>query len=176
MQVTRDEALAALRDGDRRVQRLVSKLSPEDVARRSALGGGDWSVADLLGHLASWEQRALDVIQCWRAGATWQVLIGLRAVDDLNAENIRRWRRRGPVRSVAAAAEVHARLMGAIADLTDREWSSTIALSNGRRQRLSTNLGGTLGGPAGPFRHADAHLPDLNAFVSERRSARRPSQ
>jgi Mycothiol maleylpyruvate isomerase N-terminal domain len=168
MPVTRDEALAALRDGDRRVHRLVSKLNDGDLALRSALGGGDWSVADFLGHLASWEQRSLDAIECWRAGGTWQVLIGIRSVDDLNAENLRRWRRKGTDRTVADAAAVHDRLMSAIAGLTDRDWSSTIALSNGRRQRLSTNLGGTLGGPAGPFRHADAHIPDLRAFVSSR--------
>ncbi len=165
MPVTRDKALAALRDGDRRVQRLVSTLSNDQLARRPALGGGDWSVADLLGHLASWEQRALDGIACWRAGGTWQVLIGSRAVDDLNEANVRRWRRRGPSRTVGAAADVHEQLMAAIGALTDKEWRSTMALSNGRRQRLSTNLGGTLWGPPGPFRHADAHLADLQAFV-----------
>jgi hypothetical protein len=166
MPVTRGEALAALRDGGRRIQPLLSKLSDEDLARRSALGGGDWSVADLLGHLASWEQRALDGIECWRERRTWQVLIGIHAVDDLNEANVRRWRRRGPARTVAAAAEIHERLVAAIGALTDRDWRSTIALSNGRGQRLSTNLGGTLGGPTGPFRHADAHLPDLKAYVS----------
>jgi hypothetical protein len=96
MPVTREEALAALRDGDRRIQRLVAKLSDADLARRSVLGGGDWSVADLLGHLASWEQRALDGIECWRKGRTWQLLNGNRAVDDLNEANVRGWRRRGP--------------------------------------------------------------------------------
>jgi hypothetical protein len=166
MPVTREEALAALRDGDRRIQRLVAKLSDADLARRSVLGGGDWSVADLLGHLASWEQRALDGIECWREGRTWQLLNGNRAVDDLNEANVRGWRRRGPARTVGAAAQFHDALMAAIGGLTDRDWRSTMALSSGHRQRLSTNLGGTLWGPRGPFRHADAHLPDLKAFVS----------
>jgi hypothetical protein len=30
---------------------------------------------------------------------------------------------------------------------------------------VGERLGGLLGGPAGPFRHAEAHLQDLEAFV-----------
>jgi hypothetical protein len=30
---------------------------------------------------------------------------------------------------------------------------------------VGERLGGLLGGPAGPFRHAEAHLKDLEAFV-----------
>src|SRR5262249_25450413 len=126
----------------------------------------DWSVRDLIGHLASWEGRALEAIDAWRASRPLQVLIGVRGVDELNERNIAAWRGKRPSRVRTDADAIHARLLAAIDGLTDRDCRSTMALSNGMRRRLSTILGGTLGGPAGPFRHADAHLPDLEAFVA----------
>jgi hypothetical protein len=38
-------------------------------------------------------------------------------------------------------------------------------LAGGHRQVPAS---GTLSGPAGPFRHANAHLPNLEAFVEDR--------
>jgi hypothetical protein len=167
MPATMEEALAALRDGDRRVRELARDLTAEELARRGALGGGDWSVVDLLGHLASWERRALDAIDAWRGGREFSVLIGVRGVDDYNEENIRRWRRWRPDRVLSESAAIHDRILSAIEALTHAKWGSTMAMSNGSRHRLSTVLGSTLGGPAGPFRHAEAHLLDLDTYVSE---------
>ncbi len=171
MAVTRHQALAAVRSGQEQVDRLVARLGERDVGRRATLGGGDWSVRDLIGHLASWEQRALDAIDAWREQRPMQVLIGVRGVDELNDRNVQAWRAKRPSRARADAAEIHGRLLAALAGLGDRDWRSTMALSNGTRRRLSTILGGTLGGPAGPFRHAEAHLPDLEAFVASTRSS-----
>jgi len=53
----------------------------------------------------------------------------------------------------------------AIRILEDGDWRSTVPMSDGRRHRLGTLLGGITGGPGGAFRHAWAHLPDLEAYV-----------
>jgi hypothetical protein len=167
MGITREEALAALQEDQDRVDTLIGRLSDEQIGRRATLGGGDWSVRDLMGHLASWEARALEVLAAWSEQRPFQVLIGVRGVDELNARNVAAWRRKPSTRVGPDAQAIHARLVAAIAELTDRDWRSTLTMSTGRRHRLSTVLGSTLGGPDGPFRHATAHLPDLQANVAE---------
>ena len=97
---TEREALTILERGHREVMRLIDGLPPRALTT-TGIGGGAWSPADLVGHLAAWEGFALGGL----ARPTWRAPLGLR-------------------------------------------------------------VGSILGGPGGPFRHADAHLPDLRAFVS----------
>ena len=57
---------------------------------------------------------------------------------------------------------------GAVMELGHYDAGSTPETSGQPRLfevMLPARLGGLLGGPAGPFRHAEAHLKDLEAFV-----------
>jgi hypothetical protein len=61
------------------------------------------------------------------------------------------------------AEATHRNLIVRLEAMTDQRWREP----GTRRARKSVGerLGGLLGGPAGPFRHAEAHLKDLEAFV-----------
>jgi hypothetical protein len=65
----------------RRLERNVSQLSPEDMLRPGAVG--EWSVKDILAHLADWEAHMLVWVEAARGGdpvaspdpgLTWQQL------------------------------------------------------------------------------------------------------
>ena len=51
---TKREALRLVERGHREVMRLIDEL-PSGALTRTGIGGGAWSPADLLGHLAAWE-------------------------------------------------------------------------------------------------------------------------
>ena len=56
---TKREALTILERGHREVGRLIEQL-PSRSLSTTGIGGGAWSPADLLGHLAAWEGFALE--------------------------------------------------------------------------------------------------------------------
>jgi hypothetical protein len=166
MPIRAQEALRIVQDGDARVQALMAPLSDEEMARPGTLGDGGWGVSDLIGHLASWEERALEVFRCARTGDPFQALIGIRSVDELNERNVAAWRRRSPDRVRGDAREIHDRLAQELRDCSPAEWRTLVTMSTGRRHQLATLAGSTLGGPAGPFTHARAHVPDLGAYLA----------
>jgi hypothetical protein len=103
----------------------------------------------------------MDALAAWRA-RDW---LPDREVDELNAENQARSASQSPADVEDRALTAHARLVDAIRSIPDAEWEE-------RRQGPTRewSLGGMLGGltssPAGPCRHVDAHLPDLEAYVA----------
>ena len=162
---SRDDAIRTLEDGHAALAAAVRSLSDEQMTRRPALGGGDWSVADLLGHVASWELRALHVSDLWRLGEPVPSLAEQGGLDAVNARAVTEWRRRPLDRIRRDATDAHRGLIDLVAGLSDGEWGSLVPMTGGRRHRLSTMLGSATGGPAGPFAHIEAHLPDVRSYV-----------
>src|SRR5438445_8463916 len=66
--VRRDEASAILRDGQERLDDLLGGMSEGDLVRPATIGGGDWSAKDLIGHVAAWEELAVQALAEWRRG------------------------------------------------------------------------------------------------------------
>ncbi len=165
MAITRDQAVGILHDGYERLWGRLSGLPDADVTRPATLGGGDWSVQDLIGHLAAWEQRALDAIDRWRGDAPVEVMAGVAAVDAFNARHLEATRARTVSEVREDARVIHEELIEQLHALSERDWRSLVTMSNGRRHRLGTLVGGITGGPGGSFRHVWAHLPDVEAFV-----------
>jgi hypothetical protein len=162
---TAPEALRIVQDGDARIRERIGLLSGREVARPGTLGDGGWGVRDLIGHLASWEERALQAFLCARSGEPFQALIGIRSVDALNERNVAAWRERSLKTVRANARAIHERLLDELRSCSAAEWRRLVSMSTGRRHRLATVVGSTLGGPDGPFTHADAHVPDLEAYL-----------
>jgi hypothetical protein len=175
MSIGRDEAIGVLEDGRARLASAISGMRVEEVARRATLGGGDWSVKDLIGHVGSWERRALEAIAAWERDEPFGSLSGVGGVDGFNAANVAASRRRSLERVRREADEAHRDLVARIRSLTDADWRSLVTLTTGRRHRLVTVLGGVTGGPDGPFDHASAHLPDVLAYAAELARERRAS-
>jgi hypothetical protein len=161
---SRAEAAAVLRSGHQQVLALVASLS-EAEALRTGIGGGEWSVKDLLGHLTSWEEYALAAFPAWREGKAPPIDRALRrlGVDGVNAAAIAAKSSLSHAEVLSAFEDVHGRLLGEIEAVTDAAWQ-TPATPRARRTR-GERLGAMLAG-RGAFAHAEAHLDELRAWLS----------
>jgi hypothetical protein len=170
----RVEALTTLRAGHDRVAALTADLSEDELVRRATMGGGEWSVKDMIGHLALWEELALATIGPWLAGVRPRLaeLFIDGDTDQLNAWNEEK-KRSWPLARVRDDSEAtHDQLLSAIERMTPEEWVCPRRFERGsEKDELASELAGILAAPDHPFGHAFAHLPDLEAYVAEIRGA-----
>jgi uncharacterized protein (TIGR03083 family) len=164
-QLSRDEAVAVLTRGHDEVAALLAGLS-DASAERPGLGGGEWSVKDLLGHLTSWEEYALAALDAWAAGETAPIDRALRrdGLDSVNLAAVEAKASRAYEAIRGDFEAVHSRLLARLREMTDETWNAPP--TSRFRRSLGMRLGSMLVGASGPFAHADSHLPDLAALVS----------
>ena len=135
-----------------------------DAFVRAGLGGGTWSPKDLVGHLETWEQFALEAIEAIGrepAPITGQSL----DTDDLNRQEVERKADRGAAEVSASAIATHDRLLATLAAMDDTRWSAPE--EEGTERTVGDRLGSILGGWRGHFRHDPDHWDDLAAFADE---------
>jgi hypothetical protein len=163
---TRHRAVQVLRRSRAQTLDAIDRL-PRAMLTRPGLGGGEWSPKDLLGHLASWEEFALDAIAAWDAGERAPIDALWRSVSTtrINSQNVERkapW----PVSRVRRESErTLAELIAAIEGMTDARWNGPVTARG--RKPLGIRLGGILGGPKGLYRHDEAHLPTLLGYLDD---------
>jgi hypothetical protein len=159
--LSRRRAIRIVDDGMREVFALYDGLPPR---ARSApgLGGGDWSPKDLLGHLESWQEYALEALDAWDEdhGPAIDTVIWSTSTSALNRDAVARKAARRPAAQRGRAEATRLEAFG------DTRWKRP-GTSRGRTP-AGARLGDLLGGPPGPFRHADAHLRQLRVFAEER--------
>lgn len=166
--LSRRAALRVLRQSRARTLDLLERI-PRGGFTRPGLGGGEWSPKDLVGHLCSWEEYALDALAAWERGERapiddLQFTVSTSRINRQNVERKASW----SVAKVRRESEgTHAELLEAMGRLTNPRWR-TPATPRGRKP-LGLRLGGILGGPGGPFRHDEAHHPSLLSFVEGHR-------
>jgi hypothetical protein len=157
------QVLATLERGDREVRALIDRMPAGDLIR-PGIGGGDWSPVDLVAHLTSWERHAVEALAAWARGdrAPIDRALAERGLNGVNADTLAavsgmtaRW-------ILDRAATTHLELVNAIGAVSSDAWRRPPL---GRGRPLALRLGSILGGPKGPYRHADAHIPDLRRFV-----------
>ena len=160
---TRGEAIDLIRRDRARTRELVDRV-PADAVTIPGLGGGDWSVKDLVGHLESWEEYALDALARWDEGRTSRLgeLQTTLDIDDLNARDVERKAGRDWLEVRASSDRTHAQLIAAIEATSDERWAASAA--DGDRS-VGAGIGSILGSEDGPFRHDEAHRRDLEAFI-----------
>ena len=83
----------------------------------------------------------------------------------VNAEALAEAASLRPSALIERSLETHAALVAAVRAVPADRW---VRPPSTRGRPLGLRVGSILGGPGGPFRHADAHLPDLRTFVSGR--------
>jgi hypothetical protein len=168
--ITREEALATLEDGQAQVEVLAAQLSDEEAARPATMGGGDWSAKDLMGHIARWNEIAIEALGSWREGERPGIEdVWGDGVDKLNAENYERSKADSPEQARSRLRRSHDALVGAIRDMDNAEWHSKAPYQTERRSWLGMMLGSITGAPKRAYGHAFAHLPDLEKYASELR-------
>jgi hypothetical protein len=163
-------ALATLEEGNAELDRLFARLSDDEMIRPATIGGGEWSAKDLLGHLAFWEELALETVAAWPTDQQPSVLAtfggGSAAVDAGNAQNQEITARQSLAEVRERAGTTHARLLTAIRRLSAAEWRARPTFPTPRpKDTLAGSLGAVLGAPRRPFGHAFAHLDDLRTYV-----------
>ena len=163
---SRRRAMRMLDDGMREVFALYDRL-PARARTRPGLGGGEWSPKDLLGHLESWQEYALEALDAWQEGhgPAIDAVIWSTSTTALNGDAVARKSARRAADQRRRAEATHDRLMARLEKFGDARWRRP-GTPRGRTA-AGARLGDLLGGPAGPFRHADAHLRQLRPFVEE---------
>lgn len=160
----RDEAIRELREDRARTEALLAAIDPAALVT-PGLGGGTWSPKDLLGHLASWEQHALDAIDAWDRGEPPPISVALDSLgtDEVNRREVDR-KAAWPMDEVrASAAMTHETLLAACEE--GSVWWAERPAADAERSR-GQHLGGILGGERGLFRHDPDHWNDLEAFAA----------
>jgi hypothetical protein len=165
MTIERRAAMATLEEGHASVRALVARLTTAELERRATIGGGDWSARDLVGHLTAWEEHALAALEAWRAGlgAPIQRALRERGLTAVNAATAAADRRRATGEILRRSDAIHTGLIEALRAIPDSTWIEPATRRS--RRPLGDVVGSILGGPAGPFSHASAHLPDLERYV-----------
>jgi DinB superfamily len=161
---SRAEAVRMIEHDRARTIQLLERLTATALTA-TGIGGGEWSPKDLVGHLESWEELALDAIGAWERGGRSELedLQATLDTDGINARNIERKTELSFEAVRRSSERTHAALVAAIEGLTDDRWAASATPGNERT--VGEGVGGILGGPAGPFRHDEAHHADLEAFV-----------
>jgi Mycothiol maleylpyruvate isomerase N-terminal domain len=161
---TRRQALRILEQGHRSMDELLRRL-PRKAMTTPGLGGGDWSPKDLIGHLESWQEYALQALDAWEQGRGPAIDKELwsTSTSEVNRAAVARKAGRSLPEMRRRADRTYAALAARIGAMSDRRWRQP-GTPRGRKA-VGERLGSYLGGPAGPFRHAEAHLPQLRSFV-----------
>jgi hypothetical protein len=158
--IEREEAIRDLESGQSALDSLYARLSGVQMEQPATIGGGSWSAKDLLGHVAAWEQLAVQTIAAWRAESDLPAEGSWPGTDVFNARVQERTSKQLLDDVRQHASDTHRALVRAVETLTDAEWQST----RGDRS-LAYRLGAITGGATGNFRHVFDHLDDLKAFV-----------
>lgn len=160
---SRTEAVEILRADRERTDALLGRLGPGDM-ERTGLGGGDWAPKDLVGHLESWEQHALDALAAWDRGEVAPVGTALRTLgtDEVNRREVERKASMSTESIAVSAAATHERLLDALAALDDDRWAASPEPDDD--DTIGRMVGGILGGSLGLFRHDPDHWEDLETF------------
>jgi hypothetical protein len=161
---TRHQAIRVLERGRAETLELIDIL-PHRALTTAGLDGGEWSPKDLIGHLTSWEEYALDALAAWDRGerAPIDELQFSVSTSRINRQNVERKAAWTLAKVRRESARVHQELVGAIEGLAATRWGRP-ATARGRTA-LAVRLGNILGGPKGLYRHEEAHHPSLRAFA-----------
>jgi uncharacterized protein YjiS (DUF1127 family) len=161
--VPRRQAIRVLQADRRATEAALAHLSTRQIST-PGIGGGEWSPKDLLGHLESWEEHALRALDAWSEGGPAPIDRALRelGLTRVNADEVARKASRSVAKALSSSSATHDALLAAIRAIPDASWAAPPT----RRSRtpLGIRLGQILTGSDAPFRHDQAHLPDLRAF------------
>jgi len=163
--VPRREAIRLLQADRRATEQVLATLSTRALTT-PGLGGGDWSPKDLVGHLESWEEHALGAIDAWSQGRPAPIDRALRerGAPAVNAEEVARKSSRSLAKTLSSASATHDELLAALRSIDDDVWRRPPTTR--QRLALGVRVGQILAGPEDPFRHDQAHLPDLRSLGS----------
>ena len=169
MKETPAEAAAILTKGSAALDALFSRLSADAAEARGTIGGGAWSARDLAGHIETWEEVALRTIDDIREGRRPRIrdtVTDEASLDLFNAAEVERKAPQGWEETLTSFRATNAHLVATIRTISEEDWEREAPGAEGDRVvTFGEQIGSNTGMPEYPFRHAWAHLGDLEAFV-----------
>jgi hypothetical protein len=107
----------------------------------------------------------LDALAAWEVGEKAPIddLQFTVSTSRINTRNVERKARWSLARVERESVTTHEALLAAVEELTDARWRGTVTPRG--RKPLGARLGGILGGPAGHFRHDEAHHRTLHELL-----------
>jgi uncharacterized protein (TIGR03083 family) len=117
--MTRQELLQVIRKGRAEFEEALTELTPEQMTAPGAMG--EWSVKDILGHIAMWESRLVTTLYTIERGATPKMFHTQAEVDKANAESYAEQRGRPLERVLADFHAVHAQLLKRLETVKERD-------------------------------------------------------
>jgi uncharacterized protein (TIGR03083 family) len=117
--MTKRELLEAIQKGRAEFEAMLAGLSPAQMTTPGVMG--EWSVKDILGHLAMWESRLVTTLYAIERGATPKMFHTQAEVDKANAESYAEQRDRPLDRVLSDFHAVHAQLLKRLETVTDRD-------------------------------------------------------
>ena len=159
---SRAQAKEILVSSRARTMDLVDKLNDRQMKTTSHLGGGSWSVKDLLGHLAGYEEQAVAIATGKKPRFDFS---RFESVDARNAADMER-KRYWTVKRVRDGLEaMRSALLEVIDEMDEERWKAKVQTRTGR-SALALVLGKLLvGGKHGLYAHDLDHIRDLEKSV-----------
>lgn len=161
-----EEALAILEEGQRKMLNLLEGIPNESLD--NPLGTGEWSIKDLVGHIASWEELAVKALREWRERKPLSVegIVGVQGgVDSFNADEVEKHRNSSAEEVFERASTIHQELLSEVSAVDPDIWLEPPYYETKRPRTLGGTVGAITGGKArGDFGHVFDHIDDLQSF------------
>ncbi len=170
--ITKADLLPIVEASQRRFDEAIAGL--DDAAMIEPGVVEQWSIKDLVSHIAAWEHLVVQYLERWRRGEpalepTWS------SADEYNAGESARRHTWTLTQVRDDAAETRRRLQALLVGMTDEKWDMQMTM-RGRERPLGAWVGGALSGDDGPGTHAAEHARQIVAWRSKRESGRAPDQ
>ncbi len=156
--MTKDDLIDKIQAGRRRLEASLAGLNEQDMAQPGAMG--DWSIKDILGHIAMWESRLVTTLYAIERGATPKMFHTQAEVDKANAESYAEQRDRPVERVLSDFYAVHTQLLKRLGNVPERDLSDPHRFKWMEGEALEKLVSGDT------CEHYDEHRPAIEAWRS----------
>jgi uncharacterized damage-inducible protein DinB len=135
--MTKEETLARLAESRQALHQAIEGLSEEEMTQPQV--EGVWTVKDVLGHIASWEETCLEPLQLYADGGPFEVQV----IEDYMAWNDEQAARKRDVPLDAILDElatIRQELVEAASRLSAGQWKERVPFSWGGRGTIAEVL------------------------------------
>jgi len=164
--ITKADLLSIVEASQRRFDEAIAGLDDAAIIEPGVVE--QWSIKDLVSHVAAWEQLVVQYLERWRRGEpalepTWS------SADEYNAGESAKRHTWTLTQVRDDAAEMRRRLQALLAGMTDEEWDMQMTMRE-RERPVGAWIGGALSGDDGPGTHAAEHARQVVAWRASRES------